>query len=223
MLKKIVLGATLIYSSMFAEDLLTGDTKLSCEAILCLSTGQRPSECSPSIKKYFSITGKKPSDTIKKRQNFLKLCPVGDDAEKDEKFTDLRDNVLPNTDPRQCTANYLNQQIESKRATSYNNENFYLSRYQKVYRVNPTIPSQCNRLFNHSYTDLKKPTYTCNGEFYNSVEWQISAKLVQISYSEYKKLSSQNRHEISYSDSEGGSYSIYYKKIPFSKVCWKDN
>ena len=31
-----------------AQDVLTGDTRLACEAILCLSSGTRPSECTPS-------------------------------------------------------------------------------------------------------------------------------------------------------------------------------
>ena len=33
----------------FGEDLLTGTPKLACEAILCLSSGTRPGECSPSL------------------------------------------------------------------------------------------------------------------------------------------------------------------------------
>ena len=36
-----------------ADDTLTGDTKLACEAILCLSTGSTPDECSPSLNHYF--------------------------------------------------------------------------------------------------------------------------------------------------------------------------
>ena len=59
-----------------AQDVLTGDTRLACEAILCLASGTRPSECAPSLRKYFSITARKMSDTIKKRKNFLDLCPV---------------------------------------------------------------------------------------------------------------------------------------------------
>jgi len=38
---------------------LSGDTKLACEAILCLSSGTRPSECAPSIRRFFSIKHKK--------------------------------------------------------------------------------------------------------------------------------------------------------------------
>ncbi|MDF7675996.1 TrbM/KikA/MpfK family conjugal transfer protein [Neisseriaceae bacterium ESL0693] len=61
------------------DDLLTGDVKLACEATLCLSSGERPNECTPSIKRYFSISAKKMSDTIKKRKNFLELCPASNE------------------------------------------------------------------------------------------------------------------------------------------------
>lgn len=48
---------------------------LACEATLCLSTGQPPNECTPSLNKYFSIVFSKPWKTIQARGNFLKLCP----------------------------------------------------------------------------------------------------------------------------------------------------
>ena len=54
----------------------TGDTRLACEAVLCLASGTRPSECAPSLNRYFSISARKLKDTIKKRANFLKLCPA---------------------------------------------------------------------------------------------------------------------------------------------------
>ena len=112
MFKKIALTLLLsnfVFSSENSDnssspsDMLTGDTKLACEAILCLSSGQRPDECNESIQKYFSIKAKKPQDTIKARQNFLNLCPVDGADKKDEKFADLRDNVLPMTDGREST------------------------------------------------------------------------------------------------------------------------
>ena len=56
--------------------LLTGDTRLACEARMCLSSGQPPHECDPALQRYFSIKHKKLSDTIKARQNFLNLCPM---------------------------------------------------------------------------------------------------------------------------------------------------
>ena len=51
-----------------AQDVLTGDTRLACEAILCLSSGTRPSECTPSLSRYFNITKRKLSDTIRARR-----------------------------------------------------------------------------------------------------------------------------------------------------------
>ena len=60
----------------YADDVLTGDTRLACEAILCLSSGDRPSECASSIRRYFSIRHKKLGNTIKARRNFLKCVRV---------------------------------------------------------------------------------------------------------------------------------------------------
>ena len=59
-----------------ADDILTGDTRLACEAILCLSSSSRPSECAASLKKYYSLRAKKWHQTVTKRKNFLKLCPA---------------------------------------------------------------------------------------------------------------------------------------------------
>ena len=65
-------------SSIPPPDLLTGDVRTACEAILCLSTGERPHECSAPLRRYFSIKHKKLHDTIKARKNFLQLCPSDD-------------------------------------------------------------------------------------------------------------------------------------------------
>ncbi|SAI73182.1 conjugal transfer protein TrbM [Bordetella ansorpii] len=61
---------------------LTGTTRLACEALLCLSSGTRPSECSPSLGHYFGIKHRKFSDTLDARRAFLAQCPtVRDDPE----------------------------------------------------------------------------------------------------------------------------------------------
>lgn len=39
--------------------------RLACEAVLCLSSGDRPSECAPSIKRYFSIKHKSSAIRLK--------------------------------------------------------------------------------------------------------------------------------------------------------------
>ena len=62
---------------------LTGDEKLACEAILCLSASAAAGgECQPSLSRYFSITLKTAARTARARGNFLNLCPkVADDEE----------------------------------------------------------------------------------------------------------------------------------------------
>lgn len=49
--------------------ILEGDARSACEAILCLSTGQRPDECRPPIEKLMKM---KPW----KRPGFLRKCPA---------------------------------------------------------------------------------------------------------------------------------------------------
>ncbi|PWF55360.1 TrbM/KikA/MpfK family conjugal transfer protein [Massilia glaciei] len=63
-----------------AQDTLTGDTRLACEAIMCLASPTRPGECASAIAKYFSISLKRFSSTLKARKNFLSLCPRVDPA-----------------------------------------------------------------------------------------------------------------------------------------------
>lgn len=72
-----LLGLSLLASAQAHAD-FTGDQKLACEAVLCLSTGKRPDECTPSVQRYLSIKFKKSWKTAAKRQEFLEMCPQGD-------------------------------------------------------------------------------------------------------------------------------------------------
>lgn len=133
-------------------DFLTGDTKLACEAVLCLSTGSRPSECSPSIKKYFSINHKKLSDTIKGRRNFLNMCP----ASKDEGMPSLI-NALANGSGR-CDANSLNQLNrytvtvrEKQKVGNRWDDYIWVTKQEIRYRNN--MPSYCKTLKAHVWVD----------------------------------------------------------------------
>ncbi|HHS6981320.1 TPA: TrbM/KikA/MpfK family conjugal transfer protein [Campylobacter jejuni] len=214
-LKKLSLIASLLLfigSNAFADDVLTGDTKLACEAILCLSSGTRPAECGPSLARYFAIHFKKPWKTIDARRAFLNLCPIQNDANiEDLVLNDLVDDVLPVSDPRQCTPNYLNTQVETKRS--------YSTFGIMSYRINPNMPNFCHALINHAYTDYKTPKYKCTGEFYNSLEWKLSAKLQLITQQAYESLSDDQRYMISRTCGDRNCYD-YYQKIPFTKECW---
>ena len=67
------LGAT---APSQAQQVLTGDTRFACEALLCLTSGQRPDECTPSLQRYFSIKLRRFNDTQRARSSFLNLCPA---------------------------------------------------------------------------------------------------------------------------------------------------
>lgn len=69
--------ATAAANSM--ADYLTGDVKYACEALMCLSTSDRPGECDPAIAKYLSIKKKKASQTAQARADFLAMCPISGD------------------------------------------------------------------------------------------------------------------------------------------------
>ena len=80
--KYCITAATVLAASLgvglaaHAQDELSGDTRLACEAVLCLSTGSPPAECAPALRRYFSISHRKLAETLKRRSRFLNLCPV---------------------------------------------------------------------------------------------------------------------------------------------------
>lgn len=97
-----VLGSTTTPAS--AQDVLTGDTRLACEAILCLSTGTQPSECAPSLRRYFSISHRRFSDTIRGRVNFLKLCPVANQTPQMQALVNAQANGAGRCDAQSLNA-----------------------------------------------------------------------------------------------------------------------
>ncbi len=220
MLKKIALATTLLSSSLFSSDILTGNTRLACEAILCLSSSTRPSECSPSLSKYFSINLKHWSDTVRERGNFLKLCPVGGDAEKDREFTNLRDNILANLE-NGCDLDNLN--IVNSKIIDYGNSNSTdgATLYDTIqYQISPSLTKSCKALSSSAYTDIK-PIYTCDpNKWYPSEDWRRGYELVPemtLNFSAYKKLSPEEKRE--YQTDNNFTYTKY-KKVEINKNCW---
>lgn len=75
-----ICGATSALAAGEAE--LTGDPRIACEVILCLSDPKeaaKTKECHPPLRHFYSIRAKKWKDTLKKRKKFLELCPEADD------------------------------------------------------------------------------------------------------------------------------------------------
>jgi len=126
-------------------EVLTGDTKLACEAILCLSTGQRPNECAPSIKRYFDISRKKWSDTVKDRRKFLNKCPsVNEDNTMKQLANAISDGA------GKCSASDLNQ----IRMFFWNSVSDSM-----MWVIQNKMPGYCDAYWNHAYTDLARPYY----------------------------------------------------------------
>ncbi|KKX24157.1 TrbM/KikA/MpfK family conjugal transfer protein [Rhizobium sp. LC145] len=128
------LGAT---GSASAQDVLTGDTRLACEAILCLSTGSRPSECSPSLSRYFGIHKRKLSDTLKARLNFLNLCPVSNQTPEMQTLVSAISRGAG-----RCDASSLNSVLREWRSWD---DQFYIGN---------RLPDYCASYTGHAYTDF---------------------------------------------------------------------
>lgn len=136
-INKLILAVSISAGSMAsatAQELLNGDTRSACEAIICLSTGSRPSECSASLARYFGISFRNFSDTIKARANFLNLCPV---AKTDRKMQTLVNDIANGAG--RCDAATLNS------GYLFNLEN----------GISDTLPSYCANYARNAYTDVK--------------------------------------------------------------------
>lgn len=155
LLAAAMLGAA---PAAFADDVLTSDTRLACEAVLCLSSGDRPSECAPSIKRYFSIRHKKLGDTLKARRNFLKMCPA---SSENAEMAGLTDAIAEGAG--RCDAKELNRMMRYSaweqvcEQKTYNRLGRNYTKQEncqmvKKFRVRPDKPQYCKAYFEHGWT-----------------------------------------------------------------------
>ncbi|MBK3498187.1 conjugal transfer protein TrbM [Campylobacter fetus subsp. venerealis] len=231
MKKKILTltSALLLSSSLYAGDVLTGDTRLACEAILCLSSGTRPSECQPSLNRYFGINHKKWKDTVSARRNFLRLCPVDNADKNDPIFADLRDNILPNVDSRKCTADYINAHPDKKCVRESCGENSCRC-VEYAFRPATKMPTGCEALIRHSYTNIR-PVNTCGvTKWYSQDEWNDGKENIKITQQEFNDLRATGAMNIRHSSNNikicrRNNANIdfcnsYYKIQDIKKDCW---
>lgn len=146
----MVLGAGAGAAHAQEADVLAGDTRLACEAILCLSTGQRPSECTPSLDRYFGIKKRKLSDTLEARLNFLEQCPV---AHQTPQMSALVRAVSRGAG--RCDAASLNTALQ--RWTGGDGGEIQIS---------DRMPDYCAAYTGHAYTDFSQtlPRYVATPE-----------------------------------------------------------
>lgn len=135
-----------------ADDFLTGDEKLACEAVLCLSSGQRPSECSPSLDRYFSIRKKKWSKTLDARKAFLRICPDANGGKMDSLVEVIANGA------GQCSAAELNETnlktiVERVCYEAYEDGCAYERCYDRERTViSDELPRICSDYAAHDYT-----------------------------------------------------------------------
>jgi len=79
-LLRIALGTLLAWglasAHVSAQQTMQGDEALACEALLCLAAPAAPAECGRALARYFSISYRWFTDTVRGRISFLELCPV---------------------------------------------------------------------------------------------------------------------------------------------------
>ena len=147
---KNLLMATALSSALIApslahadDNVLGGDAGLACEAILCLSSAERPSECTESLHRYFSIKLKKPYKTIQARKDFLNLCPSS------------REPNMPQL------VNALAKGAGRCDAAELNKIGHYVGLGQnRRFVVSKTKPSYCAAYENHEWTTVKTELQT---------------------------------------------------------------
>ena len=241
-MKKILVSSFIAMSaisSMSANgEILGGDAGLACEAILCLSSPAKPSECSPSLARYFGISLSKPHKTAQARANFLNQCPASSmTPEMKQQVASLSKLT------GYCTEDELNANVEKKLIDKIGFKRIY------EYRISPKMTENCRILTNLNYSDYAFK-YTCNQQFYNEIDWhngytkeEISKgafdsleenlrleeeKRIEISFLEWKKLPPSEKTTQSFDSGDKTFYKyyklepIYFKKHFIKKDCWVD-
>ncbi|MBN3859945.1 hypothetical protein GKC56_05430, partial [Neisseriaceae bacterium PsAf] len=108
-----IIGMGFLGSYGYTEEVLTGDVKLACEAILCLQvSGNVTPQCYPSLTKFHSIYGAEIYSTIARRVEFLLKCPVDPGivmALKDKGLLNPKGKSI--TDDFPCDVDFLNNAI----------------------------------------------------------------------------------------------------------------
>jgi len=138
----LALGPTLA-TPLMAQQVLVGDTRSACEAVLCLASGTRPTECMPSLRRYFSISFKKWSDTLQGRVDFLNLCPASNVDAKMKSLVSAIANGAGSCDAAALNGNLMVWQSSGGEG---GNGSYYISN---------AMPAVCTTYASHTYTDLK--------------------------------------------------------------------
>lgn len=113
---------------------LTGDARLACEAILCLSVAGAPAECRPALRRYFDIRPRKLSDMVRQRLQFLKLCPASAQSPAMRSLVAAMAQGAGRCDATSLNAVLITESFDGRRAVSNQ-----LPDYCRAYLGNPLL------------------------------------------------------------------------------------
>ncbi|MDR2503331.1 MAG: hypothetical protein LBD82_02960 [Deltaproteobacteria bacterium] len=151
----------------YEDQLVYGDRRLACEAILCLSSIHQPPECRESLIRYYAIKVFEKhvfnlSKTIRAREQFLQMCPtVKNEASSSGDFNSLI-QVMSST-INDCSVYGLNQRkiyyarafdvlkaVWSEWKILGRNNNDYNNRKQKYYFDKSAFPDCTQRQLDYA-------------------------------------------------------------------------
>lgn len=150
---------------------LTGDTALACEALLCLSSPHRPSECAPALARYFGIDYDKPWKTISARINFLNLCPASSEASVATTITSIV-NYIEYCDLDALNENYIMASKKYYPRTDTWTTDWEIVGYKNAMSTTSNYPyagQYCTEWYYYGKDDMNKECveYTLFKEFVN--------------------------------------------------------
>lgn len=145
----VLLAVAVVAGPVMAQDgVLTGDQRLACEAVLCLASGTRPTECTPSLQRYFSISYSDFRDTIRGRVDFLRQCPASNQTAEMSSLVDAMGNGAG-----RCDSMSLNLTLRSARwVQAAADRSTLVPPMVMVVYISDQMPGFCSAYLGHQYT-----------------------------------------------------------------------
>lgn len=183
-LSKVILASTLtvaLTAATYAQEILTGDEGLACQAVLCLATGAPPQECAPALSRFYRISYRDWSETLQGRINFLNLCPVSNMTPAMRSLTRAMASGAGRCDAASLNATLLHAYTVPG------------SNAQTLNYIGNTAPDYCTAYTSHPYTDLSelRPIYV--GDPLRAGHWVAPASYDQELAAYQARIAAENQ------------------------------
>lgn len=174
---------------------LSSDAEDACGAVLCLSSSTRPGGCAGYLDRYFDIKDKNPAKMVRKRLNFLNLCPTSHETPEMQALVSAISQGAG-----RCDAQFLN--TSNKKTITYreyerqyedgNYKYYWVTKKKEV--IDSKAPNYCSIYQNHEFTDLATAKYV--GDEFNGGRWVAPADYDRALQEYQDKLPPRNQNQI---------------------------